>query len=54
MFDHYWPASETPFKWRFAGGVMMVRFSDFISSLPPHQLKKEKSVIPFTLLNATE
>ena len=22
---HYWPASETPFKWRFAGGPMMVR-----------------------------
>ena len=22
---HYWPASETPFKWRFAGGPMMAR-----------------------------
>ena len=20
MLGHYWPASETPFKWRFAGG----------------------------------
>ena len=26
MLDHHRPASETPFKWRFAGGPMMVRF----------------------------
>ena len=26
MLGHHWPASETPFKWRFAGGLMMPRF----------------------------
>ena len=26
MFGHYWLASETPFKWRFAGGLIMTRF----------------------------
>ena len=25
MLSHHWHASETPFKWRFAGGPMMVR-----------------------------
>ena len=25
MFGHYRHASETPFKWRFAGGPMMAR-----------------------------
>ena len=24
-WGNYWPASETPFKWRFAGGPMMAR-----------------------------
>ena len=26
MLGHHRPASETPFKWRFAGGPMMARF----------------------------
>ena len=26
MLGHHWLASETPFKWRFAGGPMMARF----------------------------
>ena len=25
MLDHYRPASETPFKWCFAGGPLMAR-----------------------------
>ena len=25
--DHYWPASETPFKRRFAGGPIVIHFS---------------------------
>ena len=25
MYGHYRPASETPFKWRFAGGPLMAR-----------------------------
>ena len=27
--EHYWPASETPFKWRFAGGPMLAGFYMF-------------------------
>ena len=23
--DHHWPASKTPFKWRFPGGLMMAQ-----------------------------
>ena len=26
VLGHYWPTSETPFKWRFAGGPMVARF----------------------------
>ena len=26
MLGHHQPASETPFKWRFAGGPMMARY----------------------------
>ena len=25
LAGHQWPASETPFKWRFAGGPMMAQ-----------------------------
>ena len=25
VMGHHWPASESPFKWRFAGGTMMAR-----------------------------
>ena len=25
LVGHQWPASETPFKWRFAGGPMMAQ-----------------------------
>ena len=25
IMGHHWPASETPFKWRFAGGPLMAR-----------------------------
>ena len=26
MLGHYWPARKTPFKWCFAGGLMMACF----------------------------
>ena len=25
MLGHHWPARETPFKWRFPGGLLMAR-----------------------------
>ena len=24
--DHYWPANETPFKWRFVGGLIVALY----------------------------
>ena len=33
MLDHHRPASETPFKWCFAGGPMMARFYWYLDSL---------------------
>ena len=40
MLDHHWPASEKPFKWRFAGGPM-VDILTFISMIdtPSEKLK---------------
>ena len=40
MFGHHRLASETPFKWRFAGGAMMARYWRYLDPLAPHQLKK--------------
>ena len=34
MLGHHGPASETPYKWRFAGGPMMAPYSG-IWILPP-------------------
>ena len=33
MFGHHWHASETPFKWRFAGGLMMASLKWYL--VPP-------------------
>ena len=33
---HHWPASETPFKWRFDGGLIIARFFVF-DTLSYHQ-----------------
>ena len=33
--DHYRPASETPFEWRFAGGLIEARFYMLIRQLLP-------------------
>ena len=35
MLGHHRPASETPFKWRFAGGQIMARHP-----ISPNQIKK--------------
>ena len=33
VLGHYRPTSETPFKWRFAGGPIVVRFYMLTGSL---------------------
>ena len=40
MLGHHRPASEVPFKWRFAGGLMMTHLKWYLDPLFPHQLKK--------------
>ena len=45
MLGHHWHASETPFKWRFAGGPMMARFYWYLDSPSPHQHKKTLSKV---------
>ena len=39
MFGHHGPASETSFKWRFAGEPMMACLKWYLDPLSPHQLK---------------
>ena len=40
MLGHHRYDSETPFKWRFAGGPMLVRLWWYLDPFFPHQLKK--------------
>ena len=40
MLGHQRPASETPFKWRFAAGPMMARLYWYLNHLSHHQQKK--------------
>ena len=40
MLDHHRHASEMPFKWRFAGGSMLVRIFWYLDPLSSHQQKK--------------
>ena len=37
------PASETPFRWHFAGGPMIAHLKCYLDPLSPHQLKKKLS-----------
>ena len=50
MLGHHWHASETPFKWRFAGGSMIAAYCAFFvfeSSLPSkNKTKKKRKVKP--------
>ena len=43
MLGNYRPASETPFKWRFAGGPMMARLWWYFDPPSPNLLKKSQS-----------
>ena len=45
MVAHHRHASETPLKWRFAGGPMMAQLKRYLDPLSPNQLKK--NVIKF-------
>ena len=48
---HQRPASETPFKWRFAGGTMMARFKWVFGS--SHRLKNVKIGLPLPKLSVS-
>ena len=39
---HHWYDSETPFKWRFAGGSMLARLWWYLDRLSLHQLRKNE------------
>ena len=39
MLGHHRQTSETPFKWRFAGGPMVARLLWHLDPLSPHHLK---------------
>ena len=43
MLGHHRPASETPFKWRFAGRPMMARFKWYLDPLTLINEKKNLS-----------
>ena len=42
MLGHHQPASETPFKWRFAGRPLMARLLWYLDPSSPHQTKKRR------------
>ena len=42
MLDHHRTASETPFKWRFAGGPLMARLWWYLDASPLHQTEKKR------------
>ena len=41
MLGHHRPASEMPFKWRFAGGSLIARLWWYLDPSSPHQTKKK-------------
>ena len=46
MLGHHRHASETPFKWRFAGGPIMARLNWYLDPLSPRELKKNNEKNP--------
>ena len=42
MLGHLQHASETPLKWRFAGGLMMARLYRYVDPRTPHKKKKKR------------
>ena len=57
ILGHFRHASETPFKWRFAGGPMMAHLSLFLDHSSPYQLKKQQKNVkvgpPLTKLSGS-
>ena len=56
MLGHHRHASETPFKWSFAGGPMMARLQWYMDPRSSHKLKKNnlvKVVPPLTKLSGS-
>ena len=45
MLGYHRPASETPFKWRFAGGPMMALFKCYLDPLSSHQKTNKQTKI---------
>ena len=43
MLGNHRPANETPFKWRFAGGPLMVRLWWYLDPSSPHKTEKKIS-----------
>ena len=54
-FGHHWVASETPFKWRFAGGPIMARLELRLDPCFPHQLSVQQIRVgpPLTKLSGS-
>ena len=52
MLGHHWHASETPFKWRFAGRPMMARLKGNLNPPPPSSTQK-KNGPPLTKLSGS-
>ena len=51
LSGYHWPASKTPFKWRFAGGRMMACFfAVYGSSILPSSTEKKKCCQSWTPL----
>ena len=42
MSGHHRPASETPFKWRFAGGQTMAQLQWYLDPLSPQQQQQQQ------------
>ena len=45
MVGHHRPVSETPLKWRLAGGPLMARLKWYLDPSSPHQTKKNTKIV---------
>ena len=52
MLGHHRPISEAPFKWRFAGRILMALYMWYLDPFSPHQTKK-KSCQSWTKLSGS-
>ena len=55
MLGHHWPVRETPFKWHFAGRLLMACYYWYLHPSSPHQTKKKHVKIgpPLTKLSGS-